>query len=66
MVGYEDGGLVMNEFQPVIANFKKMLQEENLNIDFVWHAGETVDIDGKGDQNLFDALAIGTKRIGHG
>lgn len=37
-----------------------------LDLPFILHAGETHDHGGETDSNLYDAILLGTKRIGHG
>ena len=46
--------------------FKKRVEEEGLDIPFIFHAGETLGDGSDADNNLFDAILLGTKRIGHG
>jgi adenosine deaminase CECR1 len=66
LVGYE------NDLQPIIYYLQTLLKfrerqvEEGVEIPFYLHAGETLG-DGDGaDDNLYDAILLGTKRIGHG
>ncbi|XP_044729392.1 adenosine deaminase 2-like [Chrysoperla carnea] len=56
LVGQEDSGNALIDFAD------RILKE---NIDFYFHAGET-NWKGMTDENLFDALLLGAKRIGHG
>uniref|UniRef100_A0A7G3AB65 Adenosine deaminase n=1 Tax=Lutzomyia longipalpis TaxID=7200 RepID=A0A7G3AB65_LUTLO len=58
LVGQEDKG------RPLIAFSREILKLPN-SIDFYFHAGET-NWDGMTDDNLIDAVLLGTKRIGHG
>jgi adenosine deaminase CECR1 len=37
-----------------------------LDLPFIFHAGETLDHGGDTDSNLYDAILLGAKRIGHG
>ncbi|CAE6470123.1 unnamed protein product [Rhizoctonia solani] len=46
--------------------FQEECKRRKLDIPFVFHAGETLDDGGAADSNLYDALLLGTKRIGHG
>ncbi|KAL5632815.1 hypothetical protein ACGC1H_005684 [Rhizoctonia solani] len=46
--------------------FQGECKRRGLDIPFVFHAGETLDDGGAADSNLYDALLLGTKRIGHG
>ncbi|XP_063541022.1 adenosine deaminase 2-like [Cydia strobilella] len=58
LVGHEDGGRSLKEFLPIL------LQAKN-GIDYYFHAGETNQHGTSTDENLFDAILLGTKRIGH-
>ncbi|CAE7137633.1 unnamed protein product [Rhizoctonia solani] len=46
--------------------FQEETKKRGLDIPFIFHAGETLDDGGAADSNLYDALLLGTKRIGHG
>ncbi|KAG8933533.1 hypothetical protein FRC02_011644 [Tulasnella sp. 418] len=66
LVGQEDGGKPLIDYLPQLLAFQERVKNEGLNIPFIFHAGETLG-DGDGvDENLYDALLLGTKRIGHG
>ncbi|RPA94313.1 Metallo-dependent hydrolase [Choiromyces venosus 120613-1] len=66
LVGQEDLGRTHLEMLPEILWFKEYCKQEGVDIPFFFHAGETLG-DGNGtDGNLFDAILLGTKRIGHG
>ncbi|SPO23303.1 related to adenosine deaminase [Ustilago trichophora] len=66
LVGHEDPLLPLKVYIPELLRFKQRCVEENLEIPFVFHAGETLDDGGDADMNLYDALVLDTKRIGHG
>lgn len=66
LVGYEDVGMSLHDTLPEIQWFQQECRRLNINLPFVWHAGETVSIDNNSDQNLYDAILTGSKRIGHG
>ncbi|KZP15049.1 Metallo-dependent hydrolase [Athelia psychrophila] len=61
-----------NLFKPLIDYIGPLLQfradckEAGLEIPFLFHAGETLGDGSKADVNLYDAILLGTKRIGHG
>ena len=61
-----------NELRPLIdyveplLRFKKRQTEEGVDIPFIFHAGETLGDGTAADMNLYDAILLGTKRIGHG
>lgn len=46
--------------------FKKRVDELELELPFILHAGETLGDGSAADNNLYDAILLGTKRIGHG
>jgi adenosine deaminase CECR1 len=39
---------------------------EQVDIPFIFHAGETLGDGNAADMNMYDAILLGTKRIGHG
>lgn len=51
--------------EPLLA-FKRRVNDLGLDLPLILHAGETLSDGGKADNNLYDALLLGTKRIGHG
>ncbi|KAF9564345.1 Metallo-dependent hydrolase [Agrocybe pediades] len=61
-----------NEMKPLIYYAKNLLRfrerqkEEGVDIPFIFHAGETLGDGTEADVNLYDAILLGTKRIGHG
>ncbi|KAF9555864.1 Metallo-dependent hydrolase [Agrocybe pediades] len=61
-----------NELKPLIYYAKNLLRfcerqkEEGVDIPFIFHAGETLGDGTEADLNLYDAILLGTKRIGHG
>jgi adenosine deaminase CECR1 len=66
LVGQEDLGRPLADLTPELFWFKKRCMEEGLNIPFFFHAGETLGDGDQTDENLFDAILLGTRRIGHG
>ncbi|MCJ1412946.1 hypothetical protein MMC19_007047 [Ptychographa xylographoides] len=66
LVGQEDLGRPLVDLTPEIFWFRKRCVEAGVEIPFFFHAGECLG-DGDGtDENLFDAILLGTRRIGHG
>ncbi|XP_065089578.1 adenosine deaminase 2-like [Ochlerotatus camptorhynchus] len=59
LVGQEDPGRALFEFAPALLELPK-------SINFFFHAGETNWFGMKTDENLIDAVLLGSKRIGHG
>ncbi|KAJ9656708.1 hypothetical protein H2201_008467 [Coniosporium apollinis] len=66
LVGQEDLGRPLQDLTPELFWFKKRCMEEGVNIPFFFHAGETLGDGDTTDENLFDAVLLGTRRIGHG
>ncbi|CAG9791554.1 unnamed protein product [Diatraea saccharalis] len=58
LVGQEDKGKPLKDFLPVLI-------EARDEIDFYFHGGETNWFGTTSDENLFDAVLLGTKRVGH-
>ncbi|XP_065360984.1 adenosine deaminase 2-like [Calliphora vicina] len=59
LVGQEEMGRPLKDFIPQLLAMPD-------NIDFYFHAGETNWFGSSVDENLIDAVLLGTKRIGHG
>ncbi|KAI9688320.1 MAG: hypothetical protein M1820_010265 [Bogoriella megaspora] len=66
LVGQEDAGRPLVDMLPELFWFKKRCMEEQVDIPFFFHAGETCGDGDMTDENLFDAILLGTRRIGHG
>lgn len=66
LVGQEDKGRPLADIVPELFWFKKQCMEEGVEIPFFFHAGECLGDGDTTDQNLFDAILLGTRRIGHG
>lgn len=66
MVGDENTGTPLIDFVEVLLRFKARQREEGVDIPYIFHAGETLGDGTHADMNLYDALLLGTKRIGHG
>ncbi|XP_068623735.1 adenosine deaminase 2-like [Battus philenor] len=58
LVGQEDLGKSLSNFYPV-------LKEAKNDLKYYFHGGETNWYGTSSDENLFDAVLLGTKRIGH-
>lgn len=59
-------GNELNKFIPEFLRFREQCDAEKLDIPFLFHCGETLEVGGKVDGNLYDAILLGSKRIGHG
>lgn len=66
LVGQEDKGRPLKDLTPELFWFRKRCVEEGLEVPFFFHAGETLGDGDEADENLFDALLLGSRRIGHG
>lgn len=66
LVGQEDIGRPLADLTPELFWFRKRCVEEGVEIPFFFHAGECLGDGDDTDQNLFDAILLGTRRIGHG
>ena len=53
-------------FVPEFLEFRKKCKAQRLDIPFLFHCGETLHVGDKVDGNLFDAVLLNSKRIGHG
>ncbi|KAK3350074.1 hypothetical protein B0T25DRAFT_549729 [Lasiosphaeria hispida] len=66
LVGEESKGRPLKDFIDEFLEFKQNCKDSNVDIPFLFHCGETLDIGTDTDENLVDALLLGSKRIGHG
>ncbi|KAF5020253.1 hypothetical protein F66182_7731 [Fusarium sp. NRRL 66182] len=64
--GQEDVGHPLSYWIPELLDMRARINKLGLDLPFILHAGETLDHGGDTDLNLFDAIMLGTKRIGHG
>ncbi|KAE9374155.1 adenosine deaminase [Stipitochalara longipes BDJ] len=66
LVGPEDDGRTLHDLTPEIIWFQEECAKEGVDIPFFFHAGECVGDGNSTDQNIFDAILFGSRRIGHG
>jgi adenosine deaminase CECR1 len=66
LAGHEEMGNELRHFIPEFLEFRKKCKAQNLDIPFLFHCGETLSVGGDVDGNLFDAILLNAKRIGHG
>jgi adenosine deaminase CECR1 len=66
LVGQEDLGRPLSDLAPELFWFRKACAQSGVDIPFYFHAGETLGDGDSVDENLFDAILLGTRRIGHG
>ena len=65
-VAQEDMGRPLKDLTPLVFWFRKQCMEEGVDLPFFFHAGECLGDGDETDSNLFDAVLLGTRRIGHG
>ncbi|RPD64537.1 Metallo-dependent hydrolase [Lentinus tigrinus ALCF2SS1-7] len=66
LVGAEDSLKPLIHYAEPLLKFIERQKELGLYIPFMFHAGETLGDGSPADMNLYDAILLGTKRIGHG
>ncbi|KAG8670018.1 hypothetical protein FPOAC2_09360 [Fusarium poae] len=66
LVGEEAKGRPIKDFIPELLKFQDNCVGEGVEIPFLFHCGETLDMGTDTDGNLVDALLLKSKRIGHG
>lgn len=63
LVCEEDYTPSIESFLHILYEGKEKAANQGKKLDFYFHAGES---DSRNNYNLYDAIALGTKRIGHG
>ncbi|KAF4976909.1 hypothetical protein FZEAL_6485 [Fusarium zealandicum] len=66
LVGEEAKGRPIKDFIPELLKFQENCDSQGIEIPFLFHCGETLDMGTDTDGNLIDALLLKSKRIGHG
>ena len=66
VVGHEDSLNPLLDFIEPLQRFQERQKELGVDLPFLFHAGETLGDGTNADMNLYDAILLGTKRIGHG
>ncbi|KAF8637377.1 hypothetical protein AX17_002876 [Amanita inopinata Kibby_2008] len=66
LVGNENLLKPLSYYVEPLQRFRRRQQEEGVDIPLFLHAGETLGDGTEADMNLYDAILLGTKRIGHG
>ncbi|KAI0086133.1 Metallo-dependent hydrolase [Irpex rosettiformis] len=66
LVGHEDALRPLTDYLEPLTKFVERQKELGIEIPFIFHAGETLGDGTNADNNLYDAILLGTKRIGHG
>lgn len=65
VVGQEDLGRTLHSLTPELLYFLAASSASNLTIPFFFHAGECLGDGDATDNNLFDAILFGSRRLGH-
>ncbi|TBU35454.1 Metallo-dependent hydrolase [Dichomitus squalens] len=66
LVGHEDSLKPLIYYAEPFLRFLEKQKELGVHVPFIFHAGETLGDGSAADMNLYDAILLGTKRIGHG
>ncbi|KAI8648848.1 A-deaminase domain-containing protein [Fusarium sp. Ph1] len=66
LVGEESKGRPIKDFIPELLKFQENCEASKVEIPFLFHCGETLDMGTNTDSNLIDALLLESKRIGYG
>ena len=66
IVGDENVALPLTDYLPQLLAFNEEVKTLGLDLPLLLHAGETLSDGGSPDNNMYDAILLGTKRIGHG
>jgi hypothetical protein len=66
LVGPENSLKPLADYLAPLLAFRARTRALALDIPFIFHAGETLGDGSMADVNLYDAVLLGTKRIGHG
>ncbi|KAI0136787.1 hypothetical protein BJ170DRAFT_30606 [Xylariales sp. AK1849] len=66
IVGQEAKGRAPKDFVPQLMQFQQECADKGIEIPFLLHCSETLDIGTDVDRNLAHPLLLGSRRIGHG
>jgi adenosine deaminase CECR1 len=66
LVGEEAKGRPIKDFITELLEFRAACDAQGLDIPFLFHCGETLDMGSDTDGNVLDALLLNSRRIGHG
>lgn len=66
LVGEEGKGKPLSAFVPEFLRFQEDCRGAGVEVPFLFHCGETLEAGSETDENLLDALLLGSRRIGHG
>ncbi|KAL2812518.1 hypothetical protein BJX63DRAFT_245280 [Aspergillus granulosus] len=63
LFGMESHERPLNDLLPILFWFRGRCADEGLDIPFIFHAGQTLGDGDQTDDNLFDAVLLGSRRI---
>ncbi|CAE6380112.1 unnamed protein product [Rhizoctonia solani] len=66
LLGPEDTGKPLAYYLEPLLWFRQETRNRGLDIPFIFLVGESMSDESMADSNIYDALLLGTKRIGHG
>jgi len=66
LVGDENILRPLSDYIPQLLMLNERVRSEGLDLPLLLHAGETLSDGGPPDANMYDAILLGSKRIGHG
>ena len=66
LVGHEASLKPLIDYIRPLTKLIRRREELGIDLPFIFHAGETLGDGNAPDMNLYDAVLLGTKRIGHG
>lgn len=66
LVGDETKGKRNIDFMEILLKYKMKAKKEEVNFPYFLHSGENTKINDPIDENMLDAILLGSKRIGHG
>ncbi|KAL4892709.1 hypothetical protein BDV59DRAFT_179576 [Aspergillus ambiguus] len=62
----QDSDRPLTDLVPILFWFRRQCMEEGVDIPFLFHAGDYQSDTGQVESNAFDAILLGSRRIGHG
>ena len=65
-MGPENDGYPLSFYVDLFLEFNERVAKLGLDLPLILHAGECLGDGDEVDGNLYDAILLGTKRIGHG
>ncbi|KAL2869839.1 putative CECR1 family adenosine deaminase [Aspergillus lucknowensis] len=63
LVGSEGRGRPLNDLLPILFWFRGRCADEGMDIPFIFHTGQCLGDGDEADDNLFDAVLLGSRRI---